>query len=774
MTTTSRVAEGPPFAELEPSLRKQTLAILKSPKFNFAHSTPVQAAVIGLLGKNKDVSVEACTGSGKTLAFVLPMIEILWKANKESKFKKHSIGAVIVSPTRELAKQIRDVAEPFLQSLTEILDEDDDDDVESKEHAKFSPDVRPMLLVGGGTQTVADDLKRFSELGSLCLIGTPGRMLDVLTKARDLDAKRCELLVLDEADRVLGMGFAKTLNSIIAMLPKQRRTGLFSATQTEELEELARAGLRNPVRVTVRDSNAAAAAASGGNKNEAEKKTGAGGATVGSKLPTQLDLSYRICESVDAKIFRLTAFLKAKKGKKIIVYFLTCACVDYYQKALETLLDVGSDSIISNNSSNKKKKTRKNGSNNSRMELFALHGKMKQAQREQTLEHFAENKEDDENGIESSILLTTDVAARGLDIPGVDWIVQYDMPQDPSAFTHRVGRTARMGAKGSALALLTKEESSYVAFLKIRGVYLRRDGNCRLADGDNGDDDDEDEDDLDIVIEEDANGARKVYEILRALSKRDREAMEKGVRAFVSYVRGYKEHHCRYIFRLKELHLAKLANAMGLLRLPKMKEIRKAAKNTLEGFEECTDIDIDDIPYLDHQREKQRKTQLEKERAQKEGRGEEEEEEEDARKKKENCGTEKKKEKKPEKKLTAHKRRQIETREELDELDDDYRALKKWKKGKISEEEFEFELGWEENPNQAGKVRIKEGEKDKNKYLAHPSSSGKKQQRKEDLYRNGDDLWKKEKKKPKHVKQSKGGQGKKYQKARERAAAKAK
>ena len=87
---------------------------------------------------------------------------------QEAKFKKHSIGAVIVSPTKLAAKQIRDVAEPFLQSLTEILDEDDDDDVESKEHAKFSPDVRPMLV--GGTQTVADDLKRFSRLGSLCLI----------------------------------------------------------------------------------------------------------------------------------------------------------------------------------------------------------------------------------------------------------------------------------------------------------------------------------------------------------------------------------------------------------------------------------------------------------------------------------------------------------------------------------------------------------------------------------------------------------------------------
>jgi ATP-dependent RNA helicase DDX55/SPB4 len=281
------------------------------------------------------------------------------------------------------------------------------------------------------------------------------------------------------------------------MLPKQRRTGLFSATQTEELEELARAGLRNPVRVTVRDSNAAAAAAAaaaavnkseGGKDSDGDKKKGA---AVGSKLPTQLELSYRICESVDAKIFRLAEFLKAKKGRKIIVYFLTCACVDYYQKALDALLDVSSGSKKNNNnnnsSSNKKKKTTKNG-NDSRIEIFALHGKMKQAQREQTLENFAENKEnDEENGVESSILLTTDVAARGLDIPGVDWIVQFDMPQDPSAFTHRVGRTARMGAKGSALALLTKEESSYVAFLKIRGVYLRRDGNCRFADGDNGD-----------------------------------------------------------------------------------------------------------------------------------------------------------------------------------------------------------------------------------------------------------------------------------------------
>ena len=759
-------AEGPPFSSLQPSLRSETIKVL-SDYFGFQNTTPVQAAVIQLLMQNKDCSVEACTGSGKTIAFIVPMIEILSRANRERRFKKHSVGAVVVAPTRELAKQIKDVAKAFLTSLS---------------GESFQPSLEPMLLVGGGNNTVQDDLRKFTEFGSVCLIGTPGRMLDVLQKAKDLDAKRCELLVLDEADRVLGMGFQQTLNAIIQKLPKQRRTGLFSATQTEELEELARAGLRNPVRVTVRASAANNNLINTNNNEEGDKNNNGGkksaGNNNGSKLPTQLELTYRICESVDAKIFRLAEFLKAKKGRKIIVYFLTCASVDYYHKALAELLE------INNNDTKKKNQKHQQNNNNSnnyqtkknknRMEIYALHGKMKQTQREQTLETFAENNEE-ENNIDSSILLTTDVAARGLDIPGVDWIIQFDMPQDPSAFTHRVGRTARMGAKGSALALLTRQESSYVAFLKIRGVHLQKEGNSRAADGDNNDDDKDDEDELNSVIEEDRNGAKEVYETLRSLSKCDREAMEKGVRAFVSYIRGYKEHHCRFIFRLKELHLAKLANAMGLLRLPKMKEIRKAAKNTLEGFEECVDVDIDEIPFLDHQREKQRQIQLEKERAEKLAR--EDEEEANPNKKKDVPKLKKNNEssKKPEKKLTAHKRRQIETREELDELEDDYRALKKWKKGKISEEEFEFELGWEENPSTAGKVRVKENDDDK-----PPSSSAfaKKpsQQRKgngED-YRNGDDLWKKQIKKPKHVKQSKGGQGKKYQKACERASAAAK
>ena len=169
----------------------------------------MQAAAISLLAGNKDVAVEACTGSGKTLAFVLPMIEILARA--EGAFRKHQVGAVIVSPTRELAKQIYDVAVPFLKTV------------------KGAP---PLLLVGG--TDVAADVRRYTDDGSLVLIGTPGRLDDFMLRSKVFDAKRCELLILDEADRLLSMGFMKTLNAIILRLPKQRRTGLFSATQTEE------------------------------------------------------------------------------------------------------------------------------------------------------------------------------------------------------------------------------------------------------------------------------------------------------------------------------------------------------------------------------------------------------------------------------------------------------------------------------------------------------------------------------------------------------------
>ena len=262
-----RTAEGPRFSSLTPPLRPESLEVLAAQ--GFERATPVQAAAIGLLAGNKDVAVEACTGSGKTLAFVLPMVEILARASKEQSFRKHHVGAVVVSPTRELARQIFDVAAPFMATL---------------------PDMAPPMLLVGGTD-VNEDVRAFAAAGAAALIGTPGRLDDLMLRSNAFDAKRCELLVLDEADRLLSMGFARAINAIIARLPKQRRTGLFSATQTDEVEELARAGLRNPVRVTVRDSAAQAAA-------NAAKASGlpANSAAARGKLPAQLKLLYKVCK----------------------------------------------------------------------------------------------------------------------------------------------------------------------------------------------------------------------------------------------------------------------------------------------------------------------------------------------------------------------------------------------------------------------------------------------------------------------------------------------
>ena len=685
-----RTAEGPRFSSLTPPLRPESLEVLAAQ--GFERATPVQGAAIGLLAGNKDVAVEACTGSGKTLAFVLPMVEILARASKEQSFRKHHVGAVVVSPTRELARQIFDVAAPFMATL---------------------PNMAPPMLLVGGTD-VNEDVRAFAAAGAAALIGTPGRLDDLMLRSAAFDAKRCELLVLDEADRLLSMGFARAINAIIARLPKQRRTGLFSATQTDEVEELARAGLRNPVRVTVRDAAAQAAA-------NAAKASGlpANSAAARGKLPAQLKLLYKVCR-VDERLWRLREFLKENADKKTIVYFLTCACVDYFATAMCDGAPASPGDGV---------------------DVVALHGKMKQSQREQALARFASGA--------GGCLLCTDVAARGLDIPGVDWVVQFDAPQDPAAFVHRVGRTARMGRDGSALLFLSPHESSYVEFLRVRHIHLREvdgldvDEGAAGGDGAGGagdakeaglkalreemsgggveeeedDEDDEDEEgseeesedeeseeeeseeegsEEDAADSEAVEGGNRLCDELRARSEKNREAMEKGVRAFVSYLRGYKEHHCRFIFRFKELELARLARSLGLLRLPRMKEIRKAPKSSLKGFTESS-VNPDAVPFEDRAREKQRQRALAEEAARRAANPEanaDSRKEREKRKREEAAAAAAKAQ--HEKRLTAAKRRQVEAQDDFDDLDDDYRALKKLKKGKISEEEFDFELGFEQ------------------------------------------------------------------------------
>ncbi|KAI8564298.1 hypothetical protein RHMOL_Rhmol03G0170200 [Rhododendron molle] len=576
------------FSDLKPPLSEPILEALTRSGFDFC--TPVQAATIPLLCSFKDVAVDAATGSGKTLAFVVPLVEILRRCSTLP--KPQQVMGIVISPTRELSSQIYHVAQPFISTLSH---------------------VKSILLVGGGD--VKSDTKKIEEEGANILIGTPGRLHDIMERMDILDFRNLEVLILDEADRLLDMGFQKQINSIITRLPKLRRTGLFSATQTEAVEELSKAGLRNPVRVEVRSE------AKSRNESSSSQQL------VSSKTPSGLHLEYLQCEA-DKKPSQLVDLLVENKPKKVIVYFMTCACVDYWGIVLQWLAALKGFSII------------------------PLHGKMKQTAREKALASFT--------SLSSGILLCTDVAARGLDIPGVDCIIQYDPPQDPNVFVHRVGRTARMGRQGSSIVFLLPKEEAYIEFLRIRRVPLEE-KKC-------------------------SDNAPDVVPDIRSAAKKDRDVMEKGLRAFVSYIRAYKEHHCSYIFSWKELEIGKLGMGFGLLQLPSISEVKNHSLSAV-GFTPVEDINLEEIKFKDKSREKQRKKNLQAKKAA--------------------LQQEPLKPRKPKttansaaatvlRKKTAKQRRTVQSMEDEDEMAREYRLLKKLKKGVIDENEFAKLTGTED------------------------------------------------------------------------------
>ncbi|XP_006290801.2 DEAD-box ATP-dependent RNA helicase 49 isoform X1 [Capsella rubella] len=564
-TITNRL---PRFSELKPPLSEDIIEALNWSGFEVC--TPVQAETIPLLCSHKDVAVDAATGSGKTLAFLLPLVEIIRRSSSYPP-KPHQVMGVIVSPTRELSAQIHKVAQPFVSTL---------------------PNVNSVLLVGG--RDVEADMNTLEEEGANLLIGTPGRLSDIMKRMEFLDFRDVEILILDEADRLLDMGFQKQVNYIISRLPKQRRTGLFSATQTQAVAELAKAGLRNAMQV----------------QSGAESK---------SKTPSGLYCEYLECEA-DQKSSQLVHLLIENKNKKLIVFFMTCACVDYWGLVLSKIHSLKSISF------------------------FPTHGKMDQKARDKALASFTEAS--------SGVLLCTDVAARGLDIPGIDYVVQYDPPQDPDVFIHRVGRTARMERQGRAIVFLMPKEIDYVEFMHRRKVPLQK-RKC-------------------------SENASDVIPIIRSLAIKDRAVLEKGLQAFVSFVRAYKEHHCSYIFSWKGLEIGKLAMGYGILSFPYISEV-KQDRIGIVGFTPVQGITFEDIKFKNKSREKQRQQNLlaRKEKPQQE-----------KRKKSSKVAVDDSNKASRKRKLTGRQRQTIQTAQDEKEMNGDYSLLKKLKKGSITEDDF--------------------------------------------------------------------------------------
>ncbi|THH20667.1 hypothetical protein EW146_g708 [Bondarzewia mesenterica] len=522
--------------------------------------TPVQASAIPLFMRNKDVVVEAVTGSGKTLAFVIPILERLIR--REQRLRKNEIGALVISPTRELASQIHSIFTLFLSSQPSSTILEESSGTPGPQSAPEYPP--PLLLVSSSQSSPAQDIQRFSLTGADIVIGTPGRVEEfLLGKGKNaVSVKELEVLVLDEADRLLDLGFQLALTRIITHLPKQRRTGLFSATMTDAdaVSELVRVGLRNPARIVV--------------KVQAKKSQNHGSSTKDSahiieerRIPANLRIFSLICRPSE-KLVQLTRIVfhetSQNQSARFIIYFATGASVDHFYRVLPIFLPAGTN-------------------------FFSLHGHLTPSARTRTLASFASCLCSPST---PSILLATDVAARGLDIPDVDVVLQFDPPSDTKSFSHRCGRTARAGKSGRAWVLLVGREREYIDFLTVRKIPMRE-RPYFLEDGTPSEEGE-------ARFEDEA--VSYFQSKIRSELMKDRALHDKAAKAFVSFVRAYSKHEASYIFRIKDLDLVAVAKSYGLLRLPRMPELKGSDKDAWED----ADIDWGLYAYADKPQEAKR------------------------------------------------------------------------------------------------------------------------------------------------------------------------
>lgn len=409
--------------------------------------------------------------------------------------------------------------------------------------------IVPQLLLGGDTST-AHDLAHFIQWSPNLLIATPGRLLELLSSRQVLCPQSSfEVLVLDEADRLLDLGFKEDLQKILGRLPKQRRTGLFSASVSEAIDQIVRVGLRNPVKIAVKVKSL-----SGGDDKRTPSRYAWAKADELKANNISLQMSYLITPA-SHKIPALGKILSSLDHipNRSIIYLSTCAAVDYFQHVLPSILPLREGQPF---------------------KLVPLHGKHPPKVRQKNFAAFT-------NSTTPSILLTTDVAARGLDIPQVDLVIQLDPPNDPKVFLHRCGRAGRAGRRGlSVIFLHPGREKDYIAFLEVRKTPV-----TPLATP---------------VVDVGKEDVQVAIDMIQTLVLKDRALHDKAQRAFVSWVKAYGKHQAGSIFRAGDLDWEDLGKAWGLLKLPKMPELRKWQGDKTLGVK----VDFGSYTYKDKVREK--------------------------------------------------------------------------------------------------------------------------------------------------------------------------
>ena len=345
--------------------------------------TPIQVKAIPPVLAGHDLMGLAQTGTGKTAAFGLPIVQLL--LDEKTRAEPRCARALILAPTRELANQIGDNMRSFV---------------------KRTP-LRIVTVVGGAS---INTQIRNLEKGADILIATPGRLLD-LSERRAVRIDSARLLVLDEADQMLDLGFIHALRKIASMVGTPRQTLLFSATMPKAIEQLSRTFLTNPVRVET--------------------------AISGKTVDTVTQSVYFVPQAQKSAV--LKDLLLRDPAHLSLVFARTKHGTE---KLLKNLVSAGIDAV-------------------------SIHGNKSQSQRERAIREFRDG--------EARVLVATDVAARGIDIPGVTHVYNHDLPEVPESYVHRIGRTARAGASGEAVSLCAPDESHLLrAIQKLTGIAIER------------------------------------------------------------------------------------------------------------------------------------------------------------------------------------------------------------------------------------------------------------------------------------------------------------
>jgi superfamily II DNA/RNA helicase len=339
----------------------------------YTQPTPIQAQAIPVVLAGRDVMGAAQTGTGKTAGFALPIIQkLLAQASSSTSPARHPVRALILTPTRELADQVAENVAAY---------------------ARHTP-LRTTVVFGGmdmKPQTMA------LRAGVEILIATPGRLLDHVEQ-KTLNLSQTQILVLDEADRMLDMGFLPDLQRIINLLPKQRQNLMFSATFSNDIKKLAQTFMRDPALIEVARRNATA--------------------------DNVTQTVYAVAS--DAKRAAVAHIIRERGLKQVIVFSNT---------------KIGTSRLA--------RELQKEG-----IKADAIHGDKSQKERMVALEAFKRG--------EVEVLVATDVAARGLDIAELPCVINYDLPHSPEDYVHRIGRTGRAGASGDAISLMSRDEERYL------------------------------------------------------------------------------------------------------------------------------------------------------------------------------------------------------------------------------------------------------------------------------------------------------------------------